>query len=86
MTQRAGVDDIVAKQIVQMTLDAIIAALATEGRPELRDFGFFEVRARKARKAQNPRTGVEVMVPEWRRVMFKAEELMEERFGDGPTR
>jgi len=53
IAQRAGVDQRVAVRIVQATLDAIIAALATEGRLELREFGVFEVRVVKARKARN---------------------------------
>ncbi|MCY3023510.1 MAG: integration host factor subunit beta [Planctomycetota bacterium] len=57
IAQQVGVDDVVAKQTVQMTLDAMIEALATEGRLELRGFGVFEVRVKEARKARNPRTG-----------------------------
>lgn len=81
LAQQAGVDDIVARQIVQMALDAIIDILATPGRLELRGFGVFEVYTAKARKACNPRTGTEVMVPERRRVRFEAGKLMEERVG-----
>ncbi len=67
------------KRIVQMTLDGIIDVLAAEGRLELRNFGVFEVRSRKPRKARNPRTGQEVMVPERKVVTFKPGKLMEER-------
>ena len=79
ISQQTGIDQVVAKQIVQATLDAIIAALATEGRLELREFGIFEVCAVKARKARNPRTGEKVMVPERRRVWFKVGKMMKER-------
>jgi len=48
--RKVGVDQLVAIRIVQMTLDTIIEVLATEGRLELRDFGVFEVRTRKARR------------------------------------
>ena len=44
IAQQVGVDQLVAIRVVQATLDVIIAALATEGRLELRDFGVFEVR------------------------------------------
>jgi DNA-binding protein HU-beta/integration host factor subunit beta len=67
------------KRIVQMTLDGIIDVLTAEGRLELRNFGVFEVRSRKPRKARNPRTGQEVMVPERKVVTFKPGKLMEER-------
>jgi len=37
-------------RIVQMTLDSITGTLAREGRLELRDFGVFKVRVRKAKE------------------------------------
>lgn len=76
------------KRIVQMTLDGVIEVLASEKRLELRNFGVFEVRTRKPRKARNPRTGTEVMVPERKVVTFKPGKLMEERVqlvGDAPA-
>jgi len=69
------------KQVVQRTFDHIIDALASEGRLELRNFGVFEVRNRKARKARNPRTGEQVMVPETRVVTFKAGKRMDDIIG-----
>jgi integration host factor subunit beta len=67
------------KQIVETTFDAIIHALITEGRVELRNFGIFQVRARAARSARNPKTGEKVEVPERLGVIFKAGKEMEER-------
>lgn len=68
-----------AKRIVQQVLDGIIDILVSEGRFELRNFGVFEVHTRKARKARNPRTGVEVMVPEFKTVTFKPGLIMQQR-------
>ncbi|MCY3019096.1 MAG: integration host factor subunit beta, partial [Planctomycetota bacterium] len=79
IVQQTGLEQATVGRVVQLTLDAIIEALATEGRLELRGFGVFEVRVTKARKARNPRTGVEVPVPEGRRVRFRAGKVMEER-------
>src|SRR5690606_8448139 len=67
------------KEIVQWTFDAIIETLATEGRIELRNFGVFEVRERKARKARNPRTGDPVEVQPKNVVTFQPGKEMEER-------
>ncbi|MDR3211015.1 MAG: integration host factor subunit beta [Planctomycetota bacterium] len=67
------------KRIVQMTLDGIIDALVSDGRLELRDFGVYQVKTRKPRKARNPRTGVEVMVPARKVVTFKSGKLMTDR-------
>ncbi len=57
--------------IVQKTLDAIITVLAEEGRVELRNFGIFKVKKRKARQSRNPRTGETIDVPERLTVTFK---------------
>ena len=48
------------KEIVQWTFDAIIETLVADGRIELRNFGVFEVKQRRPRKARNPRTGARV--------------------------
>ena len=65
--------------IVQKTFDAIVEALVTEGRIELRNFGVFEVKPRAARKARNPRTGEKVLVAAKNVVTFKPGKEMEER-------
>ena len=52
-----GISGVVALQAVQMTFDGITKALVEEGRIELRNFGVFEIKKRKARKARNPAPG-----------------------------
>jgi len=76
---KTGVEQLVVKQIVQMTLDGITDVIATERRLELRDFGVFEVRMLKARNARNPRTGVEVFMPSRPKVYFKAGKVMNQK-------
>ena len=79
VAEQTGLDAIHVKRIVQLLLDGMIEALANEGGLELRDFGVFQVRTRKARKARNPRTGEKVMVPAKRVVGFRAGKAMKER-------
>src|ERR1700682_4246489 len=67
------------KEIVQLTFDAIVETLLSERRIELRNFGVFEVKRRKARKARNPRTGDKVDVGPKNVVTFKPGKEMEER-------
>jgi integration host factor subunit beta len=55
--------------------------LVEEGRTELRSFGVFQVKRRKARQARNPRTGEKVMVPERLVVTFKPGREMEQQVG-----
>ena len=68
-------------EVVQKVFDGITETLVEEGRIELRNFGVFEVRRRKPRKARNPRTGEKVKVPAKLVVTFKAGQEMEERVG-----
>ena len=65
--------------VVQKTLDQIVEALARGDNIELRNFGVFEVKRRKARKARNPRTGDKVDVAPKNVVTFKPGKEMEER-------
>jgi integration host factor subunit beta len=69
------------QEIVQRVFDGIIDTLEKERRIELRNFGVFEVKQRKPRKARNPRTGESVMVPAKLVVSFKPGREMEERVG-----
>jgi integration host factor subunit beta len=67
---------VLVKKVVQMFLDEIIQELGRGNRLEFRDFGVFETKTRKARRAQNPRTLEPVRVPQKRTVKFKVGRLM----------
>lgn len=58
-------------EAVQMVFDGITETLVHEGGIELRNFGIFQVKKRKARTGRNPRTGEAVMVPSKNVVVFK---------------
>ncbi len=79
ISEEIGLTQLKTKEIVQKTFDAIVEALVTEGRIELRNFGVFEVKPRAARKARNPRTGEKVLVPAKHVVTFKPGKEMEEK-------
>jgi nucleoid DNA-binding protein len=79
ISDRAQLTQLKTKEIVQWTFDAIIDTLIKDGRIELRNFGVFEVRRRKARRARNPRTNDRVDVPEKNVVTFQPGKEMEER-------
>ena len=70
------------KRIVQQFLDEVISELGKGNRLEFRDFGVFETRLRKARKAQNPKTLEPVTVPEKRTVKFKVGRLMKQKLAE----
>lgn len=70
------------KRVVQLFLDEVISELAKGNRLEFRDFGVFECKVRKARRAQNPKTLAPVSVPEKRTVKFKVGRLMKQKLLD----
>jgi integration host factor subunit beta len=76
---KGGLTQLATKEIVQWTFEAIIETLVKEGRIELRNFGVFEVKQRKPRKARNPRTGDRVDVAAKNVVTFQPGKTMEEK-------
>ncbi len=59
--------------VVQKTLDYIAEALAKGDKVELRNFGVFEIKVRKARVGRNPNAPeTDVPIPERAVVKFKA--------------
>src|SRR4051812_45959698 len=57
IAEETGLTQNQAKEVVQMVFDGITETLVQEGRIELRNFGVFDVRKRKPRKARNPQAG-----------------------------
>lgn len=80
-----GQKRVVVKTVVQTFLNMIITELGKGNRLEFRDFGVFEVKQRRARMAQNPKTLEPVEVPPKRTVKFKVGRLMKVTLSqDGP--
>jgi integration host factor subunit beta len=68
-----------AELIVTTVFDQIAAALARGQRVELRDFGAFTIKQRKARTGRNPRTGEAVPVAAKSVPYFRAGGLLQRR-------
>ena len=66
-----GIKQVVVKDVIQKTLDAILDALERNEKVELRNFGVFKIKVRKPRIGRNPKTGQEVPIPERKVVVFK---------------
>ena len=79
IADRSKLTQLKTKEIVQWTFDAIVETLVTEGRIELRNFGVFEVKRRKPRRARNPRTNKPVEVDAKNVVTFQPGKVMEEK-------
>ena len=67
------------ERLVATILDGVSDALERGNRVELRGFGAFSVRERKARLGRNPRTGSSVQVSEKKVPFFKMGKGMRER-------
>lgn len=67
------------ERLVNCFFNSITEQLAKGGRVELRGFGAFSTRERKARVGRNPRTGESVNVPAKRVPYFKPGKEMRER-------
>lgn len=71
ITDSTGIKQVDVKTIVQQTFDVIVESLMRNEKVELRNFGVFKIKERKARFGRNPRTGASVPVPPRKVVIFK---------------
>jgi nucleoid DNA-binding protein len=66
-------------EIVQKTLDCIAQAVSQGRKVEIRNFGVFDLKVRKARMGRNPkRPGADVPIPQRAIVKFKPGKEMRE--------
>jgi integration host factor subunit beta len=82
MTKRGIIDELLARRpnisyrasetIVNALFDAMVQGLAEGERIEIRGFGSFGVKQRRARHGRNPKTGVPVEVEAKRIPFFRA--------------
>ncbi|MFA5073357.1 MAG: integration host factor subunit beta [Nitrospirota bacterium] len=64
--------------VVNTVLDGIKDALSREDKVEIRGFGSFRIRNRRAKEGRNPKTGETVSVPPKKVPFFKAGKEMRE--------
>jgi nucleoid DNA-binding protein len=71
VTAESGIDTRTARDLTDLVFNAIRQALEDGHTVEIRGFGSFEVKGRKARTARNPKTGETITAPAWRGVVFR---------------
>jgi nucleoid DNA-binding protein len=77
ISEETGLIQLDIHNVIQKTLDYIAEALGRGDKVELRNFGVFAVRVRKARIGRNPkRPAVDVPIPRLAVVKFKPGRLM----------
>ena len=79
IAQETGVNKKDTGVIVNLIMDNIGQSLVQGDKVELRGFGSFKVKTRRARLARNPRTGDSVDVPAKRVPFFKASNELKAR-------
>lgn len=62
VSQSVGITKKQTEVVVEAVFDSIKDALAKGGKVEIRGFGNFRLRSRRARQARNPKTGASVEV------------------------
>ena len=67
---------------VHCMIEKMITELASGGRVEIRGFGAFSLKHRKAKIGRNPKTGVAVSVPQKHSVYFKPGADLKKRVND----
>jgi nucleoid DNA-binding protein len=73
ISEETGLKQAQVVEVVQKTLNYITEALAKGDKVELRNFGVFDVKIRKARVGRNPKKpGTDVPIPARAMVKFKA--------------
>ena len=71
VAERTGLSKLLVKRVVDEFLSVVNEAFEKKERVELRKFGVFYFKRRKRKIGRNPRTGVEVIIPERDKLIFK---------------
>ena len=72
--------------IVETMFDAIVGALKSGDKVEIRGFGSFRTRHRNSRTGRNPKTGASVPVPAKRVPFFKPSKELRELIGTSASK
>ncbi|GAB4322888.1 MAG: hypothetical protein Kow0059_18120 [Candidatus Sumerlaeia bacterium] len=72
LAARFNMDEELAARVVDSIIDSLMEVIHEDGRLELREFGVFQVKQRKARIGRNPKNKKEYPIPSRKVVTFKA--------------
>jgi nucleoid DNA-binding protein len=94
MTKRELVEAVASKTelakgevetVLDSVLEVITGALHANEKVDLRGFGSFAVKEKKAREGRNPRTGETIQIPAKRDASFKVSKELSKALTDNPT-
>ena len=72
-----------AFDLVQLTLEVLKEAIATEGKVKIGGFGNFTVREKTARRGRNPITGEPITITPRKVLTFKPSPVLKTRINQG---
>ena len=79
ISEELGVTQVIVAKVVDRLLHDVCDSVIKGEKVELRNFGVFKQKARRARLGRNPKTGQEVPIPARKVVYFKPGKIMKER-------
>lgn len=77
--QKTGVTQSLVRKVADGVFNEMMEALVRGEGIELRNFGVFTIKSRKARIGRNPRTGEKVSIPPKKKVYFKMGKILKKR-------
>ena len=82
ISDKTGLTQVDTKIVVESLLDAVSRALQEGKNIEIRGFGRFKIKERKARQARNPRTNEHIEVQAGFKPVFEASKELRKRVND----
>ncbi|MFP4418437.1 MAG: HU family DNA-binding protein [Chitinivibrionales bacterium] len=82
ISDATGLTQVDTKIVVESFLDAVSQALQTGSNIEIRGFGRFKIKEKKARVARNPRTNEHIEVEAGFKPIFEASKELRNRVND----
>lgn len=82
ISERTGLTQVDTKIVVESFLESVSVALKAGHNIEIRGFGRFKIKRKKARTARNPRTNEHIPVSEGFKPVFEASRELRKRVDD----
>jgi nucleoid DNA-binding protein len=82
IAERTGLTRVDTKIIVECFLDSVSQALQNGTNIEIRRFGRFKIKRKRARRARNPRTNEHIQVAAGYKPVFEASRELRKRIND----
>ncbi|MGC8977570.1 MAG: HU family DNA-binding protein [Candidatus Ratteibacteria bacterium] len=71
VVERTGLNKVIVKKVIDDFLSVVFNCFENKERVELRNFGVFYFKKIKSKKARNPKTKEEIIIPERLKLIFK---------------